>query len=115
MTQETFIVTDEHIKLLRNAYVRWDDCEYGAPAIDPKRPYGNSSVEEDIINLLGWEKGDRCPHCNEYLEDISDDLLDSAYTIHCETQTALQIFLFTGEMKPGCYRKVAFRKWELVC
>ena len=36
-------------------YVGWQDCEYGAPEIDPKRPYGNSDVEGDIAEILGWE------------------------------------------------------------
>ena len=36
-------------------FVDWNDCEYGAPTIDPKRPYGNSDVEHEIIAILGWE------------------------------------------------------------
>ena len=43
-----FTVTEEHLKLLRRAYVDWEDCEFGAPAIDCKRPYGNSDVIADI-------------------------------------------------------------------
>ena len=35
--------------------VQWRDCEYGAPEINPKRPYGNSSVELDICEILGWK------------------------------------------------------------
>ena len=31
---------------------RWDDCEFGAPAIDCKRPYGNSDVYNDIAKIL---------------------------------------------------------------
>ena len=27
-------------KLLRRANIQWEDCETGAPCIDPKRPYG---------------------------------------------------------------------------
>ena len=34
------------LKLLARAYWRYEDFEYGAPAIECKRPYGNSSVEE---------------------------------------------------------------------
>ena len=47
----TFELTENHIKLLRNAYVSWDDCETGAPAIDPKRPYGNKYIAQDISAL----------------------------------------------------------------
>jgi len=42
-------------KLLRSANLSWDDCEYGAPQIDPKRPYGNSNVPDDIREKLGME------------------------------------------------------------
>lgn len=33
-----FVVTEDHLKLLAQMYVRWEDCEFGAPAIDCKRP-----------------------------------------------------------------------------
>lgn len=29
-----------------------DDCEYGAIGVDCKRPFGNSDVEGDILELL---------------------------------------------------------------
>lgn len=32
-----------------------DDCEYGAIGVDCKRPFGNSDVESDILELLGYE------------------------------------------------------------
>ena len=34
MDNKRFTLTEEHLKLLRHANVRWDDCEFGAPAID---------------------------------------------------------------------------------
>jgi hypothetical protein len=84
-----FEVTDQHIKLLRAANVRWEDCEFGAPAIDCKRPYGNSSVLADMSEILGIAPND------------AD--WDELKSLHKETETALQIFLATGEMKPGKY------------
>jgi hypothetical protein len=48
-----FTVTDEHLRLLRHAYVSWFDAEFGAPSIDPKRPYGNSNVYGDMVEVLG--------------------------------------------------------------
>jgi len=47
-----FTVTDEHLRLLRRACVWWDELEFGAPGIDPKRPYGNSNVFADIAEIL---------------------------------------------------------------
>lgn len=47
-------ITKDHVKLAKRMYVRWEDCEYGAPSIDCKRPYGNSDVEGDVAEILGW-------------------------------------------------------------
>lgn len=54
----TFQVTEEQLKLLKHSYVVWWGAEYGAAAIDPKRPYGNSSVESDIAEILEWGEED---------------------------------------------------------
>lgn len=43
-----FTVKPDHLKLLKKMCVGWRDCEFGAPEIDPKRPYGNSGVYGDI-------------------------------------------------------------------
>ena len=44
---------------LANAFYRElyfeDGCEYGSPALDCKRPFGNSDVEADVLELLEWE------------------------------------------------------------
>lgn len=49
-------ITEDQVKLLNRMQVMWIDGEYGAPAINPKRPYGNSAVESDICEILGWKK-----------------------------------------------------------
>jgi hypothetical protein len=95
-----FEVTEEHVTLLRHAYVGWEGCEFGAPAINCKRPYGNSDVITDIAKLLH-------PEFSEMREGAQMDWLeDNAVrlrAVHETTQTALQIFLVTGHMKPGRY------------
>lgn len=106
--KQQFRVLPEHITLLSKAYVGWDNCEYGAPAIDSKRPYGNSSVLRDIAKIL-QPKPD---HPNLPAGDVSrleyDDLYSEATLrrldkLHRETETALQVFLHTGVMQPGLY------------
>jgi hypothetical protein len=77
-------------------YVSWQDCEFGAPEINPKRPYGNSDVIPDILEILGLPYDSENP--NEALEDF-------AQKIHKETETALQIFLIIGKMEVGEYEK----------
>ena len=53
MTDNTFTVTDDHLKLLRNAYIGWDDCEFGAPAIDCNVPTGTPMSLETLRRSLG--------------------------------------------------------------
>lgn len=59
-----------------------DDCEYGAIGVDCKRPFGNSDVEGDILELLGakpegddgdaecWSRAQR-----EYAAGLYDNLI----------------------------------------
>lgn len=95
MDRDTFEVTAEHVKLLRAANVSWDRCEFGAPAIDCKRPYGNSNAFGDIAEILGIE-----PDGNEEFSLEQEIYMDR---VHKGTKTALQIFLATGEMRAGHY------------
>ena len=104
-----FTVTDEHLKLLRRAYVGWDDCEFGAPAIDCKRPYGNSDVIADIAEILEvpddqWRDED---------EDAFPDAEEAFTKLHAETAIVLQIALATGEFRPGRYVREKYgRNWR---
>lgn len=82
-----FEVTEEHLKLLKHSHVMWRASEYGAPMIDPKKPYGNSSVESDIAEILEWDEEDS----------------QRAEKIHRELETVLQIVLVTQTFEPGLY------------
>lgn len=99
----TFTVTEDHLTLLRNAYIGWDDMEFGAPAIDPKRPYGNSYVIGDIARLLYPDVVVELD--DETAEDWLDEHEDALTQIHRETQTVLQIAVSTGEFKAGTYTR----------
>jgi len=94
-------LTEQHITLLRNACVYWEDCETGAPGIDPKRPYGNSGVASDVAELLGLESA-RCPHCDEPLSERDDAAL---LAIHRQTEFALAVILKCHDVKPGLYER----------
>lgn len=92
-----FTITEEHLKLLRHMCVQWEDAEFGAPCIDPKRPYGNSSVLEDIREILGEPYEDR---------DRRSETQNSRYAqLHAETEVALQICLQMGEFKTGSFAR----------
>jgi hypothetical protein len=94
-----FTLTGEHVKLLRRANVSWSDGEFGAPDIDPKRPFGNSSVPQDVYEILGW------PHPSEEEDEdfFGDDGWVRAKKIVRELETALQIVLSAGTFIPGVY------------
>lgn len=102
MKTTKFKLTEEHVKLLQHAFVSWHDCEYGAPEIDCKRPYGNKMVEEDICRILGWP--------TRTVTTVDDDdkwthkQLEKAATLHREIETALQILLLNANKLPtGTY------------
>lgn len=108
MRIERFEIKEEHLKLLSKAYVDWNDADFGAPTIDPKRPYGNSNVEGEISKILGWkyDKGD---------ED--DEMIEYQFTnaIHKETQKALQICLKLLKFEVGIYENIGYgREWKKI-
>ena len=96
--KKLFVLQDEHIKLLRNMYVSWEDCEFGAPSIDCKRPYGNSNVYKDIAKIL--EIKGTIVDDEEVFSQEQKDLMNK---LHKETETALQIVLKIGEFRSGEY------------
>lgn len=93
----TFTLTKEHIKLLRRMFVGWQYCETGAPEVDPKRPYGNSLVAQDVAEIIGEKYDD---------EDPSESQDRKLLALHRETQLALQVVLTTGSFRLGRYMKL---------
>ena len=79
-----FEIKPYHISLLSKAYVTWNEMEFGAPSIDPKRPYGNSDVYSDISEVLGFTKKNDEYSAKEYAK-MSE--------VHNQLTIALQIIL----------------------
>lgn len=108
---ETFTLTEQHIKLLQSMYARFEDDAYdGAPAIDIKRPYGNSFVAGDVAEIIGEPFDD-----DE--EFMAEEDIERFMAIHRETGTALQVCLSTLSFEPGLYgrpSKYDTRKWVKV-
>jgi hypothetical protein len=64
--------TADHLTLLRRSCWDWNECEFGAASMDPKRPYGNSDVLDDLEELL--------PHLDE----------QDRIRLHCELPAVLK-------------------------
>jgi hypothetical protein len=95
-----FTVKEEHIKLLQHMWVWFDDNAYmGAPAVDIKRPYGNSSVLEDIGEIIGEKPAAMDGDYPIY----SDKQQDSFKALHEEMGDVLQILVRNLGIKPGVY------------
>lgn len=98
--KEYFKLTENHIHLLKHARVGWWECETGAPYIDPKRPYGNGDVGQDVCELMGWEIPD-----DEEEEGEHEELMDKAISLHYETHQAMHIILTLNGAEPGVYSR----------
>jgi hypothetical protein len=105
-----FTVTKDHLKLLRRMYVDWDYCEFGAPAIDPKRPYGNSSVLNDIHEII---TGEEIGMVDSKRDELTECEEERYLKLHKETKTALQIVLAVGKFEIGDYEADNYDiKWK---
>ncbi|MEA1925614.1 MAG: hypothetical protein U9M90_00005 [Patescibacteria group bacterium] len=100
MEKKFFIVTENHMKLLKAAHVSWMDCEFGAPGIDPKCPYGNSTIIlEDIAEIIGiklFEDADGEKHLDKKQRELCERL-------HREMEDVLQILLSNCSIEVGEY------------
>jgi len=97
-----FTIKDYHLKLLKRMYVSWEDCEYGAPCINCKRPYGNSDAENDIAEIINYDVQENWDDEEEMWNDKAQEEL---YYIHRQMQIVLQIVLTTGKFETGHYIK----------
>lgn len=129
--KEEFEITEDHLKLMDEFVVGWNPAETGAPEIDPKRPYGNTSVENDMVKILGMEelkpgvyrftidgeeyilKGDKKGNNISFEHD--SELVDKLMEIHKETETALEICLERQEFETGKFEKDGIGgSWEKI-
>lgn len=108
MAKEYFDLTNNHIRLIENMRFDFNDIEFGAPCVDPKRPYGNSYIYEDMASILAIDPDFVNPDDpSDILFSIEDiDLMDK---LHKETETALQVIVVTKSFEPGLYVSDKYR------
>lgn len=108
---KTFELKEEHIKLIERMYWEYSDCETGGPAVNGKRPYGNSYVPPDVAEILGVELSE---DDDEKYEEQVKELMQYHYDSHI----AIEIILQTKSFKTGTYKNVADpyhkTKWKFV-
>ena len=105
-----FQLTEDHVKLIRNFNIWWDDCAYeGAPSVDQKRPFGNSDIYSDIAEILGMERVEA--DCGEmYWPKGTREKCEKIYR---ELEIALQVVLTAGSFEPGLYVAENYkRNWQ---
>lgn len=109
-----FEITEDHMKLLARMSFSYNDyCEFGAPEVNPKRPYGNSAVYHDIAELIGIEPEEKSEYDGEY--DFSEAQQKSMLKLHKEMQTVLQIGANTKQFSAGKYTSDwTGHKWKAV-
>ena len=104
----SFAITEQHLKLIKELYIESDDsCYYGSPVVNPKRPYGNSSVFVDIAKIIGLE----------FEDELTEEQEGSMLYLHRQVATALQICLCTQSFRVGVYKKLHpynDKSWVLV-
>ena len=111
MELDRFTLTTDHVTLLRHAYTSWDDCEFGAPSISPKRPYGNGDVVSDMARLLRVEAVPTDDGETHWPPGTGDRMT----ALHRELETALQVVLAAGSFVPGDYVADKYRRnWRPV-
>lgn len=104
-----FTLTETHLTLIRHLYVA-EDRNFGGPAIEAKRPFGDSDVERSVCKILGWS--------GDPWED--DGIRGKVAEVLKGLTTALQIVLLfagIGPVQLGTYRladQYRRRSWELV-
>lgn len=101
----TYVITEDHVKLLQRLYFRWEDDAYdGAPAVDIKRPYGNSDVLGDVAEILEWELiTDRWGD-----PTMTEEQAERAKELHEQMHMVLQILVQNPtNFSAGTYKNVA--------
>ena len=99
---ETFIITEDHLKLLQRLYMETEDDDwFGVITSGYKRPFGNSDIASDMADILGIEKIE-VDGGEEYLPIGTSERMRDLFK---ELGTALQICLVTQKFEVGTYQK----------
>lgn len=105
MTKETFHLKQDHLRLLENINICWNNEEYGAPKVDNDQPLSDSiseSLDSELLNYLN-------------IDDSHKKDVDYAKQIYNELDTAMQIVLSNKTFDTGVFEKDEYsRNWSRI-
>lgn len=112
MEQEYYRLTEEQVLLIRELHFYQDDGSMlgyeGGPAVDSKRPFGNSNVEGDVLEIVDPRPYEEI--WNEYDdedEEASDEFYDKQKEVYDRLYPtlgkAMQVVVAAGSFEPGIY------------
>ena len=115
MKNKSFVVKEEHVKLLQRAHFRYENYfDFGAPTMDSKRPYGDSDVYRSIAEILGWVGESDSPYTGDGVE-YSDEQRKAMLKIHKEMTTVLEILAKNLSIELGEYEASGYgSNWKKV-
>jgi hypothetical protein len=75
-------IREQHLELLADEFMKYMELEWDGEYIEsgnPKRPFGNSDVLSDVIDVIGWIRADyddveAHDKQNEYAVSLLNDL-----------------------------------------
>jgi len=108
---DKFELKQIHLDLLKRMEIGWNYCEFGAPYVDPKRPYGNSDVFNDIAEIIKLKKKENYDYKEEAWKEKAIDYMED---LHRQMQIVLEIILHCQSFKLGKYKKIDYGKWKFV-
>lgn len=95
-----FELKQEHIDLISNLNFKCEvNTVYGdkyIPAIDRKRPFGNSGATSNVMEIMGW-------YCNEETGEYRPEDVKKAKMLLIELPVALEIVTQNRTFTPGIY------------
>ncbi len=105
-----FRLTGEHLNLIKAILFQWPDEDqvtelfdldlWPAPAMDPKRPYGDMSYfQADMAHILGLKV-----EASDGKKELSEEQERALQHLHWQMLGALQVFVENAEFNPGAYK-----------
>jgi hypothetical protein len=100
MKTKKFELKPEHIMLARRLNIDWsDECYFGAPSVNDKRPYQDSDILMSIAEIIGLQVS-RDKNDEKYLTEKQKGYCKR---LHREMQVAISVMLSQGEFECGVY------------